>query len=302
MFLPSPSRTLRPLLLALALAAPVAAMAADSPAKPAAPPAAAAPAAPAKDPVIAVVNGKQFHASDLATLRQELGPQAQRVDYRRLLDQLVAQSLVEQAARTDKLDADPDVKKTMALLESRVLFQEYLRRAVEKGTSDAALKAKYEEDKKSAGGVEEEVHARHILLKTEDEAKAVIAQLDAGGDFAKIADEKSQDKNESGGDLGYFTRDKMVKEFSDAAFAMTPGTYSKTPVKSKFGYHVIKVEDRRPVSFDEIKEDLHDKVAKEIVLAKIADLKKKAKVEEFNEDGSPLSAPPAEPPPLEPSP
>jgi peptidyl-prolyl cis-trans isomerase C len=296
MSLPSPKHPLRPALLALALVLPVGAGAADAPAKPQA-------AAPAKDPVIATINGKALHASDLAEEQRELGPQGQHADYGKLLDRLVAQAVIEQAARAEKLDADPEVKKSLARVESRVLIQEYLHRVVDKAETDAAIKAKFAELNKS-GAPAEEVKARHILLKTEDEAKEVIAELDKGGDFAKIANEKSQDKGSDGGELGWFTKDKMVPEFATAAFAMKPGDYSKTPVKSQFGWHVIQVEDRRAVkapTLDEKKEEIQESIANDVVTARLAELKSKAKIEEFNADGTPLSkdkpAPALEPTP-----
>src|SRR5690606_21794865 len=103
---------------------------------------------------------------------------------------------------------------------------------------------------------QEEVNARHILVKTEDEAKAIISELDAGKDFAELAKAKSEDSNKSdGGDLGWFTKGRMVPEFEEAAFALEKGAYTKAPVKSQFGYHVIKLEDRRdvqPPAFEQV--------------------------------------------------
>ena len=111
--------------------------------------------------------------------------------------------------------------------------------------TDDEVKARYDEEIKKLPP-QEEVHARHILVKTEAEAKDIIKQLDAGKDFAELAKEKSTDPNKSeGGDLGYFAKGRMVKEFEDAAFALKKGEYTKTPVKTQFGYHVIKVEDKR---------------------------------------------------------
>ena len=156
--------------------------------------------------------------------------------------------------------------------------------AVKSGTS-----AKRKTDKEVAAlPKQEEVHARHILVKTEDEAKDVIKQLDAGKDFAELAKEKSTDPNkDDGGDLGYFTRGRMVKEFEDAAFSLEKGTYSKTPVKTDFGYHVIKVEDKRdapPPPFEQVQDQVRQLVMRDKYLALLNDAKAKAKVE-ITDDG-----------------
>src|SRR6185437_5838990 len=141
----------------------------------------------------------------------------------------------------------------------------------------------------------EEVKARHILLPTEAAAKEVIAQLDKGADFAALAKEKSTDPSkETGGELGYFTRDDgMVPEFADAAFKLKKGEYTKTPVHTQFGWHVIEVEDRRevkPPSFEESKPQLKEEAARAAVGSKLKELRGKAKIETFALDGSPLPA------------
>jgi peptidyl-prolyl cis-trans isomerase C len=288
MFQPLPTPMLRHALLTLSLLPVGAALAADPPSAP-----------PAKDPVIASVNGTKIHESDVESLRADLGPKAAAAPYEQLRDRLIAEALIDQAARAEKLDADPEVKKSIARMQARVLIQEYMHRAIDKAESDAAIKAKFNEMSKAASTTEE-VKARHILVKTEDEAKAIIVELDKGADFAKLADEKSEDKGggETGGELGYFTKDKMVPEFADAAFAMKPGEHSKVPVKSKFGWHVILVEDRRaapPPTLEEMKPQIQQQIASDLVTSKIDSLKKAAKIEEFNEDGSAVSAKPPEP-------
>jgi peptidyl-prolyl cis-trans isomerase C len=120
-------------------------------------------------------------------------------------------------------------------------------------------------------------------VKTEDEAKDVIKQLDAGKSFADLAKEKSTDPNKAdGGDLGYFTKGRMVKEFEEAAFALDKGTYTKTPVKTDFGYHVILVEDKRdaaPPAFDQVKDQVRQLVMRDKYLALLASAKEKSKIE-----------------------
>ena len=131
---------------------------------------------------------------------------------------------------------------------------------------------------------QEEVQAAHILVQTEDEAKAIIKELDAGGDFAAIAKAKSQDPGSAkmGGDLGYFTQGKMVPEFEKAAFALEVGKYTETPVKSQYGYHVIKVTDKRkqPLpTYDQVKDQVRQMVLRDTFVATVAELRKDSKVE-----------------------
>ena len=279
----SSSRPLRSLVLALALAAPLAAHAADAP---------QLQLAPTDDPVVAKINGTEVHKSDLLAAQKQLPPQYQQVPleaiYPQLLDQVVNNDLLIGAAKDAKLDDDPEVKDKLAKLQERIVEQVYIDRLLTKATSDDALKARYQKSIKDAPP-QDEIHGRQILLKDEAEAKAVVAQLDKGADFAKLANEKNPSKEANGGDLGYFTKAAMPPEFGDAAFALKKGQYTKTPVKTQFGWHVIKVEDRRPAappSFEDSKEKLANEAEKNTIDAKVAELRGKAKVEQFNLDGS----------------
>jgi len=285
----SSSRPLRSLVFALALVAPLAAYAADAPQLQLAPSA-------TDDPVVAKINDTEIHKSDLLAAQKQLPQQYQQVPleaiFPQLLDQVVNNKLLMDAAKEAKLDNDPEVKDRMAKVQEHVVEQVYIDRLLAKATSDDTLKALYQKSIKDAPA-QEEIHGRQILLKDEAEAKAVIAQLDKGGDFIKIANEKNPNKDSNGGDLGYFTKDAMPPEFGDAAFALKKGQYTKTPVKTQFGWHVIKVEDRRPAappSFDESKEKLANDAEKNTIDAKVAELRGKAKIEQFNLDGSPFSA------------
>jgi peptidyl-prolyl cis-trans isomerase C len=164
------------------------------------------------------------------------------------------------------------------------------------------LQKRYEERLK-AMPTEEEVHARHILVSTEDEAKALIAELKKGAAFDKLAKEKSTDKasGAEGGDLGWFKKSDMVKEFADAAFALKKGELTDNPVKTQFGYHVIKLEDRRqapPPTFEELQDQIREELARETVTQILDQLRAGAKIEKFNIDGSkaePQAAKPAVP-------
>ena len=134
---------------------------------------------------------------------------------------------------------------------------------------------------------QEEVNARHILVKTEEEAKAVIADLDAGKDFAELAKTKSEDSNkDDGGDLGWFSKGRMVPEFEEAAFALEKGAYTKTPVQSQFGFHVIKLEDRRdvqPPALEQVEPQVRQLVMRDKYLALIEKAKAEQTVEIMDE-------------------
>ena len=142
----------------------------------------------------------------------------------------------------------------------------------------------YDDAVKSMGG-QEEVHARHILVETEDEAKAILEQLKGGADFATLAKEKSKDPGAAeGGDLGYFTKDQMVPEFAEVAFKMYPGQLSN-PVKTQFGWHIIKVEDKRtkqPPEFEKVKEQIEAYLARKAQSDFVAKLRQTAKVERLD--------------------
>src|SRR6516165_1824309 len=289
------------LLLALALGLVCAAghtvMAADPRTTPATPGALAATAIPPDNPVVARVDGTELRLSDVEAAQKSLPPQAQKLPleqiYPMLLDRLVDGMLITEAGRKEHLDRDPEVQDRLKHYEDRLVQEAYINRAIKAAETEDALKARYQSFVKEKPG-REEVHARHILVATEAEAKSVIGELDKGADFAALAKKYSKDPGaESGGDLGYFGHDDMVKEFADAAFALSPGQYTKTPVKTEFGWHVIKVEDRRagkPPSFEEAREQLSREIAHEIIDGKLHDLRDAAKIEEFGLDGKPLPA------------
>lgn len=269
---------------------------------------AAAPAAPgAKDPVVARVNGFEIHRSDIEDAARSLPPQLRQQPvnqiYSMILSQMVGTTLAAQAARREKLQDRPEVKRRMMLIRDQVLAQLYMDEVIRKNITEAKLKAAYDRYLKTAPP-REEVKARHILLPTEAEAKAVIEQLKKGADFATLAKEKTTDPDSkaSGGDLGWFGKDQMVPAIANAAFKLKKGEFSQTPIKTQFGWHVIKIEDRRvakPPSFDQIKQQMANDLIKKLVAEKMQDLKKTAKIEVFNSDGSKPGTPPREtaPPP-----
>jgi peptidyl-prolyl cis-trans isomerase C len=257
-------------------------------------PAVHAAAVPA-DPVVARVDGIVLHRSDIEAARQGLPAEAQRMPvdqlYPILLERLVNGTLIAEAGRKEHLDQTADYKARLRRDEDRLVQEAYIRRALAEADNEDKLKARYAVWVKAHPG-QEEVHARHILVQTEAQAKAIIAQLDKGADFATLAKKESTDPGAaSGGDLGYFTREEMVPEFAAAAFSIPVGQYGKTPVHTKFGWHVIKVEDKRmgkPPSFEEARAELRNEAARDIVQAELRNLRSTAKIETFGLDGKPL--------------
>lgn len=275
-------------ILALSLALTVAPVWAQTTAK------AAKPSAATADPVVARVNGTELHRSEVIEAIRGLPPQVQQQPldrlYPALLTQMVDTLLVSQAGRKARLQDDPEVKKRLALVQDQLIADAYVQRLLKKQVTEQKLHARYEKFVKDAPP-REEIHARHILVASEDEAKAIIAELKKGDDFNKLAQEKTTDPSgkTSGGDLGYFTKDDMVPEFADAAFKLKPGEFSETPVKTQFGWHVIKVEDRRqakPPTFEQVKPKLSNDMSRELVGDKVKELRVAAKIEVFNLDGS----------------
>jgi len=254
---------------------------------------------PKADPVVARVDKVELHRSDVMLALASLPPQVQQMPvaqiYPLLLERMIDNKLVAAAGRAQKLQDDPEIKRQVAAFEDRAVQEAYLSRAIKDKLTDAALRKKYEAFV-AENPPQEEVRARHILLTNEKDAQAVLAELKKGADFAAVAKAKSTDGSaRDGGDLGFFGRGDMVAEFSDAAFAMKPGEISKAPVKTQFGWHVIKVEERRmspAPSFEESREQLRSELSQEMVADVVEGLRDKAKLERFDLEGKPLPAPP----------
>jgi peptidyl-prolyl cis-trans isomerase C len=248
--------------------------------------------------VIAKVNGAEIRQSDLAIAEEELGPSLQQIDpaNRResLISFLIDMKIVAKAAEDKKLGDNPTFKRRLAFARDRLLMDSILADEGKTAVTDDAMKKVYEEATKQTTG-EQEVHARHILVQTEDEAKAIKAELDKGADFAKLAKEKSKDPGAAdGGDLGFFTKEQMVPEFSAVAFALEPGKISD-PVKSQFGWHVIKVEekrDRNPPEFDQVKGQIQAYVARKAQAEYVTKLRTAAKIERLDKPADPAAAAP----------
>ena len=267
---------------------------ASSPA--ASPPVAAAESDPSKIVVATVGNGTVTLA-DLIAMREALPAQYRQMPlqalYPHLLERAIDGYLIARAARATDLAERADVKLRIKRAEDEVLSQVYLSETIAEKVTEDALRERYA--KAAADSGQEEAHARHILVDTEEQAKQVIADLDKGADFAALAKERSTDPGGSeGGDLGWFSAEQMVPEFSTAAFAMEPGSYSKQPVKSQFGWHVILLEEKRKApapTFEEMQSQLASEMTRELITAQLAELRKDAVVQRFGPDGSPMPAP-----------
>jgi peptidyl-prolyl cis-trans isomerase C len=262
----------------------------------------------ASDPVIARVNGTEIRQSDLAIAEDDLGENVQGMDPATKREQLVAYItdvvLVTQAAEKRNLQDNDEFKRRQTFLRNKLLMGLMLQTRAKEAVTDEEMQKVYDEAAKSMTA-EEEVHARHILVETEDEAKAIVEQVKGGADFAALAKEKSKDPGAAdGGDLGYFVKGQMVPEFSEVAFKMYAGQVSN-PVKTQFGWHVIKVEDRRNRAmpeFDKVKDQIASYVARKAQTDFVAQLREGAKVERLDKPATPPAAatPPA--PPAAPAP
>jgi len=266
------------------------------------PPPASAPAAanpqPA-DPVVARVEGQEIRLSDVrdaaAELPDELKNAPPAMIFPLILDQLVAQKALVARARAEGLERDPDVRRRVARATEQELQQALLRREVAPAITEQALRARYDRESANRQG-EEEIHARHILVPTEAAAKEALEEVRRpGADFAEVAKRRSTGPgSEQGGDLGFFKKSDMIPEFANAAFALQPGQISPAPVQTAFGWHVIKVEERRTApaaSFEDSQEALRQAAFEETVNGAVERIRNAARVERFNMDGSPIRAP-----------
>jgi peptidyl-prolyl cis-trans isomerase C len=252
---------------------------------------------PASAKVLARVDGVEITEEDVQVALDDLGPTLpqqiegpQREAY--VLDYLIDLRLVAKKAAADKMGEGAEVARRLAYYRDKVMMETLLGKVARDGATDAALKQVYDEAA-AKQKTEEEISARHILLSTEDEAKAALKRVRGGEDFAKVADDVSKDPGSKGGDLGWFTKDRMVPEFGDAAFKLKKGEVSD-PVKSQFGWHVIKLENRRQKSFpsfEEVKSQVAQYVAQKSQSDLIMKLREGAKIERTEAPAIPLLPP-----------
>ena len=280
---------LSPIVLAAALALPLAPAVAQTGAPGEAPMGAPAAAPDEKplppDTLLATVNGQKITQLDVNMAAEDIGanlPQQLKGKARNtyLLDYLIDGTLVAQKAKADNLDKTPDFTQKMTYAEDKVLMEAILTKIAQGSASDAAMHKIYD-DAKAQQKPQEELHARHILVASEADAQAVEKRLKGGEDFAKIAKEVSKDPSAEGGELPWFTREQMVPAFSDAAFKLQKGQISD-PVKTQFGWHVIKLEDRRQKpfpAFDQVKDQIQRFAIQKAQSDLILSLRKTAKID-----------------------
>lgn len=250
----------------------------------------ATPGTAQEEAVVATVNGTPITESDLQRAEGELDPRFARLsqDKRRAaaLSAMIEIRLLADKAEEEGLDKTEEFGKRMEFLRERALHSAFIEQDVAGTITDKQVRARY--DKRIADTPPaNEIRARHILVDTKKEAEEIIGALDAGGDFAEIAKEKSKDGSaEKGGDLGYFAPGQMVGPFEKAAFGLDVGEYTEKPVKTRFGWHVIKVEDKRaqqPPSFEEVKDRIRAAMIREKYLAEVARIRAAASVDVTDE-------------------
>ena len=238
-----------------------------------------------KADAVAIVNGQYIAKSTLDQLQKEISERGhgQTFPKEKLVEELIQRELLVQDAEQKHLDKSTEILAQLDSAKKTLLTQADVQNFIKANpVTDAEVKAEY--DSKVAGENGTEYKARHILVKTEDEAKKLIAELDKGADFAKLANKNSLDAKESqnGGDLGWFVPGQMVAPFSAAVEKLEKGKYTKTPVQTQFGWHVILREDSRkqtPPPLEAVKEQLMPYLQRKKVQTMVETLRKQAKVE-----------------------
>lgn len=250
--------------------------------------------------VVARIAGEEILLVEILRMAERLPEQYKKLPlpavYPSLLQRSIDARLVAAAGRAAGYAENDAVKIRVRDAENQIISEIFLTEAVGKRVTEDSLRAEYEKRKDSlASG--DQVKARHILLETEEDARAVIEALNEGGDFAELASDKSTGPSaSSGGDLGWFGKGQMVPEFSEAAFGLDPGTFTTEPVKTQFGFHVILVEDRKAGEappFEQARQQLSSEMSGAVLQEMLTDLRSKTEVEMFNFDGGPMPKGPA---------
>jgi peptidyl-prolyl cis-trans isomerase C len=264
-----------------------------------------------KDPVVAKVNGTDIRQSDINFAEEEAGqlpPMSpeQKQDY--LVQFMADMILVSKTADDKKLGDTADFKRKLTFNRNKLLMEALLTQTGKEALTEEAMKKVYDDALKQMGE-EKEVHARHILIRAaagdekagkeaEEKIKAIIVRLNKGEDFAKVANELTEDPSgkANGGDLGFFSKEQMVPEFSDTAFGLEKGKISG-PVKTQFGWHVIKTEETRvkpQPKFEDVKPQIESFVTRKAQAEMVTKLREAAKIERLDKPATPAPAP-AEP-------
>ncbi|MBH90188.1 MAG: peptidylprolyl isomerase [Magnetovibrio sp.] len=251
------------------------------------------------DPVVAIVNKVKILRSELEDARMRLPDRLRNLPlqsvYGMLVNSLINTKLVAAEARKINLHNDEGVRKRISRIKDQILERAFLELYIEKRITEKALAEHYEK-LIVANSSKEEIKARHILLEKKAQAIEIIREIEKGEEFSELAKKHSTGPSASkGGDLGYFAEGQMVPAFSKAAFALKKGEITTEPVQTQFGWHVIKLDDRRPLQplkRTEIEEQLRAAVSQEIGTAYLKELRQTANIKQFNLDGSPLMVKP----------
>lgn len=252
------------------------------------------------NPVVAKVDGNDITRVDVfryikmmpESVRQ-LPPQAV---YPLALEQVVNTRLVQNKAENAGLESDPEVQMQLSMAKQQIIRSVYVQRILDKAISEGDMKARYNDAIGKTPAVKE-IKAAHILVPSEDKAKELITKLEAGEDFAKLAAENSGDpgNKDKGGELGWFAKTDMVPAFSDPVFSMSKGDISKTPIKTEFGYHVVKVEDMRDrpkPEFEQVKQQIRVELQREKLEKMLGEWRDVAKIEKYDINGDPMKEQP----------
>ncbi len=257
-------------------------------------------AATEEDPVVARVGGAEVRLSEVVEAQRSLPEQYRAMSlsmiFPQLLEQVIDVKLVSIEGRKANLQDDQVVRQRMARFEDRLIYEVYLNRYFDGIVTEAALRERYQAFVE-ANPPRDEIKARHILVGTEEEARTVIERIAGGAAFEDVAKDVSTDGTAlRGGDLGYFVRGAMVAEFSEAAFKLKAGEMTEAPVQTQFGWHVIRVDDRRlaaPPTFEKDRVQLSNEMARQAVTELTESLRERVTIERFNMDGTPMTEAPS---------
>ncbi len=256
----------------------------------------------AEDSVVAAVNGVEIRLSDIADVQQTLPEQYRSMPpsllFPVLRERVIDFVLMSIEGRKANLQEDETVKRRLAQIEDQLIREVYVARYIDERVTEDALRPRYDTFVETAPP-REEVKVRHILVATEDEAKAAIERIAGGAAFADVAKETSTGPSaDEGGDLGFIARDQVVAEFAEAAFSLAPGEMTEAPVKTGFGWHAIMVEERRvipPPNFEAMRQQLASEMAQQVVSELLVTLREQATIEYFDDAPAPAPDAPAEP-------
>jgi peptidyl-prolyl cis-trans isomerase C len=251
------------------------------------------------DPVVGVVEGHLIYLSDVGRAVPQLPENLRGLPFDTLfpvvLDRIIDHQALVAVARRRRLDDDPEVRRDIDAATNRILEGALLAHEAVPNATEDKIQARY--NKQYLGKpATEETRARHILVATEAEAKKLIAELNKGADFATLAKQDSKDPDrDNGGDLGFFRRDQVWPEFADVAFALQPGQFSQTPIHNEFGWHIVKVEERRivaPPSYSDVHDTIRQTLLQEAVQRTIDEARGQLSIRKYNVDGSAVGAVP----------